>query len=309
MKKSIVTLLLLVLCGAAPPFAGADKVTYTYDDAGRLLRATYASGKTILYTYDAAGNLLSRVVTTGTGVPAVNAGGAVNGASFTTQVAAGSVTSVFGTGLAPANAFAASVPLPTTLGGSSLKLNTFSAPLFFVSPQQINFQVPWELAGQAQASITASLAGVASSPQSVGLAAFAPGIFTTTQSGSGQGAILIASSGEVAAPAGSIPGRAARPVMRREFLSIYCVGLGPVTNRPDSGAAAPSDPLATTTTAPTVTIGGVPGTVNFAGLAPGFVGLYQVNVQVPDGAPSGDAVQVAISIGGATSNTVTIAVQ
>ena len=62
MKKYIVTLLWLVMCGAAPRFAGADKVTYTYDDAGRLLRATYANGTALVYTYDAAGNLLSRAV-------------------------------------------------------------------------------------------------------------------------------------------------------------------------------------------------------------------------------------------------------
>lgn len=88
MKKYIVTLLLLVMCGAAPQFASADKVTYTYDDAGRLLRASYASGTALVYTYDAAGNLLSRVVATSAVTPTVNAGGTVNAAGFTTQVGA-----------------------------------------------------------------------------------------------------------------------------------------------------------------------------------------------------------------------------
>ena len=64
-----------------------------------------------------------------------------------------------------------------------------------------------------------------------------------------------------------------------------------------------------TTTAPTMTIGSVPATVSFSGLAPGFVGLYQVNVQVPENAPAGDAVPVVLTIGGISSNTVTIAVQ
>ena len=62
MKKYIVTLLLLVMCGAASQFAKAEQVTYTYDSAGRLLRASYASGIAIFYTYDAAGNLLNRIV-------------------------------------------------------------------------------------------------------------------------------------------------------------------------------------------------------------------------------------------------------
>jgi uncharacterized protein (TIGR03437 family) len=75
---------------------------------------------------------------------------------------------------------------------------------------------------------------------------------------------------------------------------------------------ASDNPLSATTTTPSVTIGGMPAPATdgfFSGLAPGFVGLYQINVQVPQNAPTGDAVQLMINIGGATSNTVTIAVQ
>ena len=91
-------------------------------------------------------------------------------------------------------------------------------------------------------------------------------------------------------------------------MQIYGTGLGPVTNQPASGDPAPSDPLSETVMTPTVTIGGVSATVNFSGLAPGFVGLYQVNATVPDNVPTGDAVPVVLNIGGAASNTVTIAV-
>ncbi len=89
--------------------------------------------------------------------------------------------------------------------------------------------------------------------------------------------------------------------------------VGPVSkmkinNPPATGAAAP-DGSSTTTTAPTVTIGGVAANVTFSGLAPGFVGLYQVNVEIPMGAPTGDAINLVLTIGGATANTVTIAVQ
>jgi len=93
-------------------------------------------------------------------------------------------------------------------------------------------------------------------------------------------------------------------------LQIFCTGLGAVTNQPQTGFPAPSsNPLAETTTIPTVTIGGVPANVLFSGLAPGFVGEYQVNALVPATTLAGSAVPVAISIGGVTSNTVTIAVQ
>ena len=82
-----------------------------------------------------------------------------------------------------------------------------------------------------------------------------------------------------------------------------------MTNRPPSGSAAGSDPLSDTLATPTVMIGGVAAPVSFSGLAPGFVGLYQVNVPVPDNVPSGPAVSVVVTIGGVNSNTVTIAVQ
>src|ERR1019366_8993680 len=88
-----------------------------------------------------------------------------------------------------------------------------------------------------------------------------------------------------------------------------CTGLGAVTNQPETGAAAPSNPLAVTITKPSVTIGSVPAQVLFSGLAPGSVGEYQVNALVPSNAPTGDAVQVILSIGSATSNAVEIAVQ
>src|SRR5439155_22437573 len=108
-------------------------------------------------------------------------------------------------------------------------------------------------------------------------------------------------------PAGGFPG--SRPGRKADFVSLYCTGLGNVRNRRNSGAASPSNPLADTLTTPIVTVGNVPASVSFSGLAPGFVGLYQVNIKIPDNAPSGDAVPVSLSIGGVNSNTATIAVQ
>jgi uncharacterized protein (TIGR03437 family) len=202
----------------------------------------------------------------------------------------------------------AALPLPTLLGGVTVKINGVAAPLFFVSPAQINFQVPWELLGQAQGSITVTLNGVTSSSQTINLGP-APGLFSVNSQGSGQGAILVANSDIVAAPEGSIPGRNARPAKRGEFLSIFCSGLGDVTNRPLSGAPTSASALSTTTATPAVRIAGIQAAAVFSGLAPGFVGLYQVNVQVPDSAPAGAAVPVGLTIGGAPSNSVTIAVQ
>jgi uncharacterized protein (TIGR03437 family) len=87
-------------------------------------------------------------------------------------------------------------------------------------------------------------------------------------------------------------------------------GLGPVTNQPASGSPAPASPnLSSTTTLPAVTLGNVPAPVTFSGLAPGFIGLYQVNVQIPQNAPTGDAVPLVVTVGGINSNSAAIAVQ
>ncbi len=225
------------------------------------------------------------------------------------NVAAGGIVSVFGTGLTSAAQGASSLPLPKTIGGTSFTLGGQDVPIFYVSPLQANLQIPWEVAGQSQAALTVTAGGVASGAVNVNLAAASPGIFTIDQSGRGQGAILNAGTGELAAPTGVIPGLSTRPAARGAFVSIYCTGLGPVSNPPASGAASPSDPLARTTVTPTVTIGGVTATVFFSGLAPGFVGLYQVNVQVPDTAPTGSAIAVVLTSGAVASNSVTLAVQ
>jgi uncharacterized protein (TIGR03437 family) len=243
----------------------------------------------------------------GTGAPTVNAGGTVNGGSFTTSLAAAGITSVFGTNFASSAISATTLPLPTSLGGVSVKLNGILAPLFFVGTQQINFQIPWELLGMTQASLTVTTSAGTSAAQTVNLGVVAPGIFTINSSGSGQGAIQLANTATFAAPAGSIPGANAQPVSRGNYVTIYCSGLGAVSNQPQSGAAAGS--TSTTNATATVTIGGVNAPVSFSGLAPGFVGLYQVNAQVSTSVTPGSAVSLVLSISGVQSNSVTIAVQ
>jgi uncharacterized protein (TIGR03437 family) len=262
------------------------------------------------------------------GTPVLFDNGVVEGAGFIAgrPVSAGGIVSGFGIEVANGVGVADDVPLPRAIDGASISLDTdtgspalarssgradivVDVPLFFVSGDQINFQVPWELEGVNQAVMTAHLDGAVSFDRSLQLQTYAPGIFTTTQAGTGQGAILIANTDTLVAPAGSIPGRESRPAGIGEFITIFCSGLGPVTNRPETGAVALSDPLSATVTSPTVTIGGVDVAADFSGLAPGFVGLYQVNVPIPQGVTPGPAVPVSLTIGGVTSNTATIAVQ
>lgn len=216
-------------------------------------------------------------------------------------MAPGSIASVYGSFLLASPAGASGAPLPYSLAGLSLQFaGGIGAPLFYASSGQVNLQVPWETAGQSTTSLTANLGNQTSGPETVPLAPYAPGIFTTNAQGTGQGAILNSSYQLVDATHPATPGST--------YILVYCTGLGPVMNTTPSGAAAPANPPADTIATPQVTIGGVPATVTFSGLAPGFVGEYQVNALVPAAAPAGSAVPVAISIAGVTSNTVTIAV-
>jgi uncharacterized protein (TIGR03437 family) len=227
--------------------------------------------------------------------------GTVNAASYTSPVVPGSIAAVFGTGLSIGQASSSSSPLPTTLAQSSFSAGGMAAPLYFATPTQVNIQVPWELAGQSQATMTDLVNGATSNLRAVLLAPFAPGIFSLDASGSGQGAILIAPSAVVAT--------ANTPAQRNGYVSIFCTGLGAVSNQPPTGGVALSDPLSRTLTLPKVTIGGIDAVVSYSGLAPSFAGLYQVNAIVPLGVIPGNAVQVQISIGNVASNSVTIGVQ
>lgn len=246
--------------------------------------------------------------------PLPTEGGAVGAASANTLVGA-AIGALYGTCcLATGTAQASTTPLPVTLGGSTVAVTSsttgsINAPLFFVSDGQINFQMPWEFIGQSQVTLTVTTLGVASAPITVNLSNPSPGIFTVNGQGTGQGIILISNTASYAAPANSIPGAQATPAQAGNYLTIYCTGLGDVNNRPADGAATPVNSLATTLATPTVTLGGINAPVAFSGLTPNEVSLYQVNVQVPAGITPGNAVPVVIKIGGAVSNTVTIAVQ
>lgn len=299
----------LALTSSSPSFAWIAEASAPWLT---LVSASGVGNGTIRYTVSpnpapsqrqasiTAGNQVFLVTQSGTRpVPVIAPGGIVNAASFSgSPVAAGSLATLFGSNLA------SSAPADTVL-----RLNGILAPLFAVLPGQINFQVPWELAGQPRATVTATVGGITSRPHTLELAATGPGIFTTSSSSGGQGAILLANTDVIAAPAGSIPGRACQPARRGGVITIFATGLGPVNNQPATGAPAPSSPLSQTSRVPSVTIGGVSAPVSFSGLAPGFLGLYQVNATLPAGAPTGSAVAVSLSIGGATSNTVTIAVE
>ncbi len=285
-----------------------DQSTVTIPAGGSVtLNAAVSTTSTLRDSYEGYVNLRSQ--TDGQSInipywisflqPAVNNGGVVNGASFQGGMAPGSIVSVFGLGLASSTpASATSLPLPTALGGTTMTIGTTAVPLFFTSGQQLNVQLPFSLnTGSVAARL--SREGILSGSFFIPIVTAAPGIFTRSQDGRGPGAILNTAT--------FVPVSATNPARRGTFVSVFCTGLGSVNNAPASGAPASSSPLSTTVQQPTATIGGQTAAISFSGLAPGFVGLYQVNVEVPAGLTVGEH-PLILSVGGTASNTVTISV-
>ena len=291
---------------------GVDRAT-TFVSATTLrftpAAADVSAGRATLLVFNpSAGGGLSNSVNVPVGaVPAIS----TSGISLAPTPAAGgvlvpgSIATLYGTSLAANTVAAAAGDLPYTLGGVTVQVNGYPAALYYVSPAQIDFQVPFELEGYNSATVSVLNGTLLSASVTVRVAVAAPALFSTNGSGMGQGAITIATSGVLAAPAGAFPG--SRPASHGEPLSIYCTGMGPVSRIFGDGVPAPVSPVAITQF-PTVTIGGVAAPVLFSGLAPGAVGLYQVNVLVPSGTPAGDAVPVVVTINGTNSNAVTVAV-
>jgi uncharacterized protein (TIGR03437 family) len=218
------------------------------------------------------------------GGPEISATSLVNAATFQQRaLAPGSLLTLFG----------------LDLDGAVVQFGGITAPILYASSSQMNLQVPWELQGMPSATVTVTGNSIISQLQSVAIGQADPGIFSLGVPQGGQGAIENV--------AGSIVD-AASPAHAGDYLLVFATGLGAVTTTPPTGAAAPSNPLSRLIVYPTATVGGVPAPVSFAGLAPGYVGLYQVNVQVPPGVTAGDAVPVVLSVGATASNSVTISV-
>jgi len=231
----------------------------------------------------------------------------LNAASYDSTVAPGSIAALFGSGMTGQAAEAATVvPLPTTLAGLSVKINGITAPLFYASASQINLQVP---SGVAAGTATVEVFnGGSSTPVSAGtvsVADAAPGVFTVDSSGRNQAAVLNADY-SLNADFDRFPG--SRPEVSGNYVVIYATGIGNTSPLVADGQAAPSSPFAVATSPTTVTMGGVQGQVLFSGLAPGFVGLWQLNVYIPASLPTSTATSLIVELKTKQSVQTTLAV-
>ncbi len=223
----------------------------------------------------------------------------VNAAGFQANapVAPGSIASAFGAFTGATFQANESLPLPTMLGGAQLLVDGAAAPLFFASETQINFQVPSALAaGRHQISVTVGGSEVATGFLDV--AESFPGIFILDPTNPDAPGAVLNQDFSVNGPN--------NPAARGSVIIIFGTGQGPVDNAVADGAAASGSPLSTATRATEAWFGGIEGAVAFSGLAPNFVGLWQINATIPSNSVTGK-VPVFLKINnGLTSNHVSI---
>ena len=251
---------------------------------GLFLPTNLASDRNgMLYVADAGNNRVVEYLK-----PAV----AVSAATFFpgVSVAAGSLTSVFGVSLSPESAAAGAVPLPTELGGIFVEMGAdeVRAPLVFVSPGQINLQIP----PATPVAVQQLLVRLVETDELIGgglfgVASARPGLFTLSQNGVGF-AVALNQDGTFNSPE--------NPAARGSVITLFGTGQGPTNPIVAAGEAPPNGVLANTTAVPTqtaieclqpnamcVVMANKIAETQFSGLAPNFVGLWQLNVKVPEG--------------------------
>jgi uncharacterized protein (TIGR03437 family) len=206
------------------------------------------------------------------------------------DIAPGGLISVYGTNLSPVNMASSEIPLPTALANSCLSVNGLPVPILFVSPDQVNAQIPFQAIGDV--TLILRTPGGISNNFNIVIEPNAPSVFlTSVGSEINIPTVVRNDDNELVTPS--------HPIHRESGtdLVIYLTGLGGTSPAVPTGQPAPSNPLAYTLVQPTVTLGGVELPVLFAGLAPGLVGVDQINVSVPFNVPVGMSVALVITEG------------
>jgi uncharacterized protein (TIGR03437 family) len=188
-------------------------------------------------------------------------------------IAPGELVSLYGVALGPQEGVrASSLPLPTTLGGTMVLVNGSPAPMLYASSLRLDFQAPFTLTPGTLANVQVQTGGQMSASVPVEVVSAFVGVFTVQTNGRGQ-AVALNQDGTV--------NSSAEPAPRGSFVSLYVTGLGTVTPGATAGSAASTSPLSRVNNAVAILVGGLAANVTYAGLAPGLVGTYQMNFQVP----------------------------
>jgi uncharacterized protein (TIGR03437 family) len=216
----------------------------------------------------------------------------VSGADFKSPAAPGGLITAFGTSLSPTNAATSEIPLPTALASSCMTVNGQPIPLIFVSPTQVNAQMPFQAIGDVVV-VVHTPAGVSPNFNMV-VQPTAPAVFLSGSAGP------LTDLPTVVRQSTNLIVTTSNPVHLGDMLIIYLTGMGAVSPVVPNGTASPENPPAIAIAPPQVTLGGVALSVQFAGLAPGEVGVNQINAIVPANAPQGMSVPLVITQGGST---------
>ena len=239
----------------------------------------------------------------GSAAPRLNSTAVTNSASFVTGLSPGSLATAFAAGVLDSTGIVSAnrIPLPSNLQGVSITVDGIPAPVLSLSnvngQEQLNFQVPIEISKRMSASVVVTRAGASSDAVVIPVFELQPAIYTTD----GAQAIVLHNSDFSLATA-------SRPLASGELALIYAAGLGAVVNQPPNGSAAPASPLPATVSQVTLTLAGMPCEVQYSGLAPGFVGVYQINFRVPANTPRGSQ-DLVLTAAAASSPAVKVAVQ
>ncbi len=215
----------------------------------------------------------------------------VNSADGAEAIAPGSLITIRGRNFTTVSEVAGPPPLPTFLGGACVTVNANTlVPMIRISPTEIGAQLPYGLG--AGASMIVRGPGGTSRPFSLSVLAGAPAVFRDGQAGpqTGLATVVRAKNNQLAT--------LANPLHPEEVVIIYLTGLGETSPRVTAGHPAPAEPLATVIAQPEVTLGGVGLPIEFAGLVPGQVGVYQINARIPFWVPTGMSVPLTITQAG-----------
>jgi uncharacterized protein (TIGR03437 family) len=251
-------------------------------------KALFIAPGGVIYVSDGGNNVIRLLQPT---VPTLTSGGVGNGFSYKQQISPGAAAVLYGTGLAGPRV-SGPVPLQSNLAGIQVLVNGEIAPLYYVSPGQINFQVPWDIK-TGTASIVVKVNAVTSNTVTVPVVAAGPGLYSVVQNYG------------VTAYTNNSP---SNPVPSGGTIIAYATGSGPVNVPQTNGMPVPLTSQVVVTSTCTATIGTVTVTPIFCGLAPLSVGLVQVNITLPSGLATG-AYPLTVTIGGQTSNSVNISVK
>jgi uncharacterized protein (TIGR03437 family) len=278
--------------------AGKGGASYSGDNGPALSaglafpRGVVVDGNGNVYIADTQNHVVRKLTPT---LPAITAGGVGNAASFAARLSPGALATVFGAGFGTTTV-QPDEPLPTSVAGVSVSINGKGAPIYYLSPTQINFQVPWSTPTTGSVNVVVSVAGGNSNTVAVPVSTAAPGLFYLP----GGAAIVQNQDYSLNDPS--------NPAARGSTIIAYLTGSGPVSPAQSDGISAPAGPLANMNAPYSATIGSANAQVSFAGLAPDYIGLVQMNIVVPTTLTPG-TYPLTITVAGDISNSATIAVK